>query len=113
MHFRLRTRQRQQWTRKEDAQPDWSVVVDALADEHSEISKLWNHEHDTYLVKRLLELVSKEFSLSTMEAFQRVVLRGEDVTAVAQSLQMTPNAVRIAQSRVLAALRRVGAGLID
>jgi len=48
-----------------------------------------------------------------MEAFRRVALLGERPAAVAGDLQMTANAVRIAQSRVLRRLREVGQELLD
>jgi RNA polymerase sigma-70 factor (ECF subfamily) len=112
MHFRLRTLQRKVWRRGEDNRPDWSVVVDQLAEDDSGLSGLWNEEHDAYLIERLMEMVADEFQPQSLQAFRRVVLQGEEVTAVAESLAITPNAVRIAQSRVLAALRRVGEGLI-
>jgi RNA polymerase sigma-70 factor (ECF subfamily) len=113
MQHRLRTVQRREWRRVEDQAPDWSKLADQLADDGSELSHLWDVEHDAHVIDRLLSLVAREFKELSLLAFRRVVLGGEGVTEVAESLGMTPNAVRIAQSRVLSALRRVGEGLLD
>ena len=48
-----------------------------------------------------------------MTAFKRVVLDEERAAVVASELGITVNAVRIAQARVLRALRQLGKGLID
>lgn len=86
---------------------------DQLADPHSELSQLWNREHDQHALQRLLEMISPRFQEDTLRAFEQIVLHGRDTPTVAAELNMTVNAVRIAQSRVLAALREVGAELTD
>lgn len=108
MMHRLRTEQRRN-NRFGTAAPDWSL----LADESSEVSQQWNAEHNRHVIDRLLEIVSAEFQEHTLTAFRRVVLQNENAETVAADLRMSVNAVRIAQSRVLAALRRIGAGFID
>ena len=113
MMHRLRTIQRRNFRPGEAPSLEWSVVVDQLEDENSEMSRQWDADHDRHLIKRLLEIVAPEFQEKSMVAFRRVVLQGEDAAVVAEELGLTVNAVRIAQSRILAALRRVGEGFID
>ena len=113
MMHRLRTIQRRSFRPGEANSPDWSIVADQLEDDNSEMSRLWDAEHDRHLIERLLEMVASEFQEKSMVAFRRVVLQNEDAEKVALDLGLSVNAVRIAQSRVLASLRRVGAGLID
>jgi RNA polymerase sigma factor (sigma-70 family) len=113
MRHRLRTVQRRTWRAGERPLPDWSGIADQLEDDESDLTRLWDEEHDAYLLRRLLEMVAPEFKEHSLVAFRRVVLEGEDVTVVANALSMSPNAVRIAQSRVLAALRRVGEGIVS
>ena len=84
-------------------------LYDCHAQVDCALTRQWNAEHE---IDRLLELVSGEFKAQTLQAFRRVVLNNEEVTKVASELGMTPNAIRIAQSRVLAALRRIGEGLV-
>lgn len=88
---------------------DW---VDQLADSSSSQSAEWDREHDFVVAERLLELVRAEFETSTYEAFHRTVLGEEDAGEVAESLNITVNAVYIARSRVLARLRTIGRGLL-
>ncbi len=113
MMHRLRTIQRRSFRPGEANATDWSVVADQLEDDNSEMSRQWDAEHDRHLIKRLLELISPEFEEKSMLAFRRVILHGEEASAVADDLGLSLNAVRIAQSRILAALRRVGEGFID
>jgi RNA polymerase sigma-70 factor (ECF subfamily) len=112
MMHRLRTIQRRSF-RPGANSPGWSIVADQLEDEDSEMSRMWNAEHDRHLIERLLEMVATEFQEKSMMAFRRVVLKNENAETVAQDLGLSVNAVRIAQSRVLASLRRVGEGFID
>jgi RNA polymerase sigma-70 factor (ECF subfamily) len=113
MMHRLRTVQRRSYRPGPVGTLDWSSLADELADESSDVSRQWNADHDQHVVERLLEIVSAEFQEHSMAAFRRVVLRSEDAETVAKDLGISVNAVRIAQSRVLAALRRVGDGFID
>lgn len=106
---RLRTTLRREWR---EPHPVDEALVEQLAQEDSIMTRQWNAEHDAFVIDRLLELVAGEFQPQTLQAFRRIVLDNDHVVQVAEELRMSPNAVRIAQSRVLAALRRVGEGLV-
>jgi RNA polymerase sigma-70 factor (ECF subfamily) len=58
-------------------------------------------------------LIEPEFTPSTWQAFQAVVIEGRKEADVAASLGLSLNAVFIAKSRVLARLRREIAGLVE
>ncbi len=73
----------------------------------------WEREHDQYVLSRLLNLIEREFTKTTWEAFHRQVLNGQVALEVARSLGITANAALIAKSRVLRRLREVSAGLVD
>lgn len=88
-------------------------VVDALADPTSALSQLWDREHHEHVAAYLLTQIRSQFSESTWRAFQRFALDGLSADEVAQELGLTPNAVFIAKSRVLAGLRKLGQGLLD
>ncbi len=64
------------------------------------------------LYRRALELIRGEFQERTWQAFWRAGVEGRDTAAVAAELGMTPVAVRIAKSRVLARLRAEAGDLI-
>ena len=83
-----------------------------LDDPHSELSHLWNLEHDRHLMRQLMALVEPQFSAITYKAFRRLALEGQDPERVASDLGISRNAVIIAKHRVLKALRRAGTGLL-
>ena len=84
-----------------------------LEDPNSRLSRLWDEEHDRHVARRLLELLEPEFEPTTWRAFQRLVLEGRRTADAAAELGLSPNAVRIAKSRVLSRFRQEAAGLID
>jgi RNA polymerase sigma-70 factor (ECF subfamily) len=84
-----------------------------VEDPESDLTQLWDEEHDRHVVRRLLELIEPEFEPATWRAFRLLVLEGQSTRAVAEALGLSPNAVRIAKSRVLGRLRREAEGLID
>jgi RNA polymerase sigma-70 factor (ECF subfamily) len=89
---------------------------DALAqleDPDSGLSRLWERQHDQHVARRLLELIRPDFEPATWEAFRLVTLEGRPTAAVAEQLGLSPNAVRIAKSRVLSRFRREAEGLLD
>ena len=108
---RLRQQRGRLARRKETT--DFGAVVEDLSDANSEVSQIWNREHDAYVLEKLLAVVAKRVQPKTFEAFRRVVLEQEPISKVASALGMKLGAVRVAQSRVLRALREEGSGLVD
>ena len=84
-----------------------------LNDPHSELSLLWDQEHDRYVLRRLLELVEPMFEPTTLAAFRRVVFDEVGAAQVAAELGLSVGAVWLAKSRVLKQFRQEAAGLID
>ena len=91
---------------------DFLQQLNQLEDPNSQLSQLWNAEHDRLLIRQLLATVEPQFSESTRESFRRIVLCGDDLDQVAKDLGLSRNAVVIAKHRVLKALRHAGEGLI-
>lgn len=87
--------------------------LDELQNDSGKITRVWDREHDQYLVHRLLDLVEPRFEPATWTAFRRLTLEERDARQVAAELEMSLNAVFTAKSRVLRELRRLGQGLID
>ncbi len=108
---------RDHW-RKKNRQPaaiggtDFGGVVNELADPDSGLSKEWDREHDQHVTQYLLKQIRVDFSDKTWRAFQRFAIDGCTADQVGRELEMTTNAVFIAKSRVMAALRERGRGLI-
>ncbi|HEY7424085.1 MAG TPA: RNA polymerase sigma factor [Gemmataceae bacterium] len=84
-----------------------------LQDPNSELSLLWNQEHDRHVLRRLLELIEPMFEDTTLAAFRRVVFDEVEAERAAKELGLSVAAVWLAKSRVLKALRQEAEGLID
>ena len=84
-----------------------------LNDPASEISRIWDREHDQYVLKQLLTLAEPHFEFNTWKAFCRVALEGANPNVVAQEMGISLNAVCLAKSRVTRRLRQESAGLIE
>ena len=87
--------------------------LNQLQDDTSEVSQIWNREHNQYVLKRLMKAIQSQFERKTWQAFHRQVVDGQKSERVAQDLKMSTSGVYMAKSRVLSALRRESEGLID
>jgi len=84
-----------------------------LEDPSSPLNDFWDREHDRQILQRLLTLLEPEFEPTTWQAFRLVAVEERSVGEAAQALGLSPNAVRIAKSRVLKRLRQEAEGLVD
>jgi RNA polymerase sigma-70 factor (ECF subfamily) len=107
---RLRGYWRQQQTRPAAGAAE---ILTLLEDSASDLDRVWDREHDDFILRRLLELIAPEFTPPTWRAFHRQVVDEIPATAVAAELGITPNAALIAKSRVLRRLREEARGLTD
>jgi RNA polymerase sigma-70 factor (ECF subfamily) len=107
-HFR---RRKYQPTATGDSQ--FLRQLDELESPSSELSRLWDREHDEHVAASLLRRVQNDFAPITWQAFQRYVLEGEAVTKVADELGLSQNSVIVAKSRVLQRLRQESSGILD
>lgn len=84
-----------------------------LEDDGSQLSQLWDREHNLAIARKLLELIESRFTESTRQVFRRLVVDGADADTVAAETGLSLNAIFTAKSRVLRELRRLGQGLLD
>lgn len=111
---RIRRLWRRRASRSADyAGPDVASMADALEDEHSALSAAWDDEHNRHVLQRLLAMLEGRFSEKSVNAFRRIVLQEEPAAEVAADLGMTLGAARVAQHRVLKALKEFGKCVID
>jgi len=98
-----------------DKRPNVKQLSDArdLEDPRSELSGLWDREHDRHVVRSLLEKVRPDFDDQTWEIFRRLVFVGSSPREVAADLGSSLNVVYMAKSQVLKRLRLEGKGLIE
>ena len=93
-----------------------SKIDDRLAeldDPASEMSLIWNRQHDQHVLGQLLALAEPHFAPDSWKAFCRVALDGVRADVVAQELGISLNAVFIAKSFFLSRLRLEAEGLIE
>ena len=109
---------REHW-RRENRQPgpvggsEFGQFLSDWEDPQSELSRIWDREHDQHVARYLIEKIRPQVSESTWQAFSRFALDGLSADEVAQELQTTPNAVFVAKSRVMARFRKLAEGLLD
>jgi RNA polymerase sigma-70 factor (ECF subfamily) len=89
------------------------AALQQIADPDSELNRLWDEEHDRYVLRCLLKLVEEEFEPLTLKAFRRLALDGVSGAEAAEELGLSVAAVYVAKSRVLARIRQEAEGLID
>jgi RNA polymerase sigma-70 factor (ECF subfamily) len=92
---------------------DLANRLEELASPESELSRIWDLEHDTHVARRALRIVQADFAPATWQAFRRQVIDGLPAAQAAAECGITLNAALLAKSRVLRRLRREVAGLID
>jgi RNA polymerase sigma-70 factor (ECF subfamily) len=88
-------------------------MLDKLEDPESNLSRLWDQQHDQHIARKLMDLVQPQFEPATWQAFRRVVLDGVKAAVAAAELNISINAVLLAKSRVLCRLRQEMKGLTD
>jgi RNA polymerase sigma factor (sigma-70 family) len=87
-------------------------MLEELEDPTSQLSGIWDREHDRHIAQRLLLLIEPEFEPATWQAFRRQVQEGVRAAAVAAELGISVNAALLAKSRVLRRLRQEIAGFL-
>ena len=98
---------------KANAGSDVDRRLNELEDPTSEITLIWNKEHDNHVLRSLLSIVEPQFESRTWAAFRQVTLEGKQANIVAEELGISMNAVFIAKSRVLRRLRQESEGLVE
>jgi RNA polymerase sigma-70 factor (ECF subfamily) len=91
---------------------DFLRRLDELESPDSELSRLWDRDHDEHVAARLMQRVQGDFAPATWEAFRRQVLDGQPTAGVAAALGLSVNAVLLAKSRVLKRLRQEMNGFV-
>jgi RNA polymerase sigma factor (sigma-70 family) len=92
--------------------PDFARRLDELASPASDLSRLWDREHDAHVARQALRIVEPDFAPATWQAFRRQVIDGLPAAEAAREAGITLNSALLAKSRVLKRLRQEVAGLI-
>jgi RNA polymerase sigma-70 factor (ECF subfamily) len=99
------------WRSHPNLGTDPEPVLLQLEDPHSDLSQVWDREHDEHVAQKLLEAIEGDFYPTTWMAFRRQVVDGAEPEAVAAELSLTLSTVYAAKSRVLRRLREEMASL--
>lgn len=116
---RILTNRARNWLRSRQNRPlvtgtsSFHEQLEQLADDQSELSRLWDQEHNEHVIRRLTKAVERRFEPKTWRAFCRLVLDAASPHEVAAELNMSLSSVYVAKSRVLSALRQEAEGLVD
>jgi RNA polymerase sigma-70 factor (ECF subfamily) len=92
---------------------DFLDRLDQLEAADSELSKLWDLEHDRHVAGKVMKIVQNDVEAATWQAFHRQVIDGIPASTVAVELGLSRNSVLLAKSRVLKRLRAELSGLVD
>ena len=92
---------------------EFAQRLEQLADDHSQLSQKWDHEHDQHVVTQLLKRIAGDFEATTWQAFRAFVLEGRTAAEVAVALGLSEGAVWTAKSHVLKRLRQAARDLLD
>lgn len=111
-------RMRRLWQQRKRRPADYGGVdagslADQLHDDSSRLTHVWDADHDRFVLNRLLGLVAGRFSEKSLAAFRRIAIAQEPAEAVASDLGMSLGAARVAQHRVLKAMKQIGEGLVE
>ncbi len=83
-------------------------VARLLADEPSPLEQdKWEREYQMHMFHWAARQVQTEFREGTWQAFWFTVVENEPIESVSRNLQMSPGAIYIARSRVLARIRNL------
>ena len=92
---------------------DFAQQLEQLSDGQSQMSKLWDSEHDRQVMQRLFALVKPRFAPETWQAFRMQMVDGMSAESVAAEMQMPLHSVYAAKSRVLKMLRTLAGEIIS
>lgn len=92
---------------------DMVQILNALEDDHSQLTQRWEREHGQRLLEILLRRVRREFREQTWRAFSMAAIENVPTESIAEQLGISMNAVFVAKSKVLRRIREEGAGLLE
>ncbi|HJZ90338.1 MAG TPA: sigma-70 family RNA polymerase sigma factor [Gemmataceae bacterium] len=84
-----------------------------LASPQTELSRVWDREHDVHVARQAMKIIEPDFAPATWQAFRRQVIDGVPAATAAAEGGLSLNAALLAKSRILKRLRQEVAGLIE
>jgi RNA polymerase sigma factor (sigma-70 family) len=88
-------------------------ILNQLADPVSELSALWDSEHDHYVMERILNLVRSEFDTRSFSVFVRNAIEGESPEELSKEFGIAVGHVYKIKFRVIKRLREEADELVN
>lgn len=82
------------------------TMLQQSPDPQAVTDEVWDREYELWLFHKVANRIEHEFQSKTWEAFWKTTVDGFEVADVSKELSMSPGAVHISRSRVLARIRR-------
>lgn len=98
---------------RKHAQCPCKLSLEDVCQDNSQLSRQLDQEHDEFIARRAMQIVQKDFSPATWEAFRAQVLFGHSAADTAENLGITINAAAKAKCRVLKRIRQELQHLLD
>lgn len=92
---------------------DAMVRMADVADPYSDDDEMEAETEEAIVVQRAMELIRKEFDPRNWKAFERVALKGESATDVANELGVAPQVIRQANYRIRRRLKLILEDLVE
>ncbi|MCA9212527.1 MAG: sigma-70 family RNA polymerase sigma factor [Planctomycetales bacterium] len=90
-----------------------SQQLSELADANSELTVLWNLEHDAFVLRGMFEILEREFDKQTLAVFFRLTLYEQKPAVVAKQERLPIGRVYKSKYRVMARLRQLAGKFLD
>ncbi len=92
--------------RSKQAHAKVRFALDDMTDHRTQLSQLFDLEHDQFLASRAMKMAAGDFSPTTWAAFELQVVQNLPAEVVADRLGLSVNAVLKSKSRVLKRIRQ-------
>ena len=109
----LRTYARKYFNQPQTGAKDFHLLLDALQDDSSELSRQWDHQYNQFVIRGLLAWVTESVETTTVEIFKKLVLEEQAAADIAKEFGTTVGAVYSAKARIMRKMRSAGSDLID
>ena len=87
--------------------------MDELADQHSELTELWDAEHDQHVLKGLMEILKREYGPESLQVFYELTMLEHSPVDVAEAHGWTLGRVYKLKFRMMKRLRELGQLLLS
>ena len=96
-----------------DSRDGGSKLLAELEDQRSDASALWDREHDSFVFKKLIDLIRDEFDPQEFDVFVRTTLKEESAQTISDSSGLAVTRIYKIRYKVMKRLRQFAAGILE